>query len=132
MDHCKREGNFGDFLSGGFVQQKMAGKREQLSKTIHEHGKKMVSVAKMKVEQHEKELCYAQQSEACNSIRTLGSEKRQLLIQMLAEKVKNNTAMEKVYADAIVEIDQKLEQENALLAESTSTPQKSNRSPLSH
>jgi hypothetical protein len=92
----------------------------------------MVSVAKMKVEQHEKELCYAQQSEAHNSIRTLGSEKRQLVIQILAEKVKNNTAMEKVYADAIAEIDQKLEQENALLAESTSNTQKSNRSPSSH
>jgi hypothetical protein len=56
----------------------------------------MVSVAKMKVEQREKELCYAQQFEARNSIRTLGSEKRQLVIQMLAEKVKNNTAMEQV------------------------------------
>jgi hypothetical protein len=56
----------------------------------------MVSVAKMKVEQLEKELCYAQKFEARNSIRTLGSEKRQLVIQMLAEKVKNNTAMEQV------------------------------------
>ncbi len=37
--------------------------------------------------------------------------------------------MEKVYADDIAEIDQKLEQENALLVESTTTPQKSNRSP---
>jgi hypothetical protein len=107
-------------------------KIEQLSKTINEHGKKMVSVAKMKVEQRDKELCYAQQAEARNSIRALGSEKRQLLIQMLTEKVKNNTAMEKVYADAIAEIDQKLEQENALLSASTSTPQKSNRSPSSH
>ena len=107
-------------------------KIEQLSKTIDEHGKKMVSVAKMKVEQRDKELCYAQQAEARNSIRALGSEKRQLLIQMLAEKVKNNTAMEKVYADAIAEIDQKLEQENLLLSASTSTPQKSNRSPSSH
>jgi hypothetical protein len=51
---------------------------------------------------------------------------------MLAEKEKNNTVMEKVYADVIAEIDQKLEQENALLSTSTSTPQKSNRSPSSH
>ena len=105
-------------------------KIEQLSKTINEHGKKMVSVAKMKVEQHDKELCYAQQAEARNSIRALGSEKRQLLIQMLAEKVKNNTVMEKVYADVIAEIDQ--EQENALLSASTSTPQKANHSLSSH
>ena len=98
-------------------------KIEQLSKTINEHGKKMVSVAKMKVEQRVKELCNAQQAEACKSIRALG---------MLTEKVKNNTAMEKVYADAIAKIDQQLEQENALLFASTSTPQKSNRSPSSH
>jgi hypothetical protein len=98
-------------------------KIEQLSKTINEHGKKMVSVAKMKVEQRVKELCNAQQAEARKSIRALG---------MLTEKVKNNTAMEKVYADAIAKIDQKLEQENALLSASTSTPQKSNRSPSSH
>jgi hypothetical protein len=88
----------------------------------------MVTDAKMKVDQHEKELSYAKQSKVCNSIHTLGSEKRQLIIQMLAEKIKNNMAMEKVYADAIAEIDQKLEQENALF-ESTTTPQKSNRSP---
>jgi hypothetical protein len=90
----------------------------------------MVTVAKMKVDQHEKELSYAKQSKVCNSIRTLGSKKRQLMIQMLAEKVTNNNmAMEKVYADAIAEIDQKLEQENALLVKSTTTSQKSNRSP---
>ena len=51
---------------------------------------------------------------------------------MLAEKAKNNRAMEQVYADAIAEIDQKLEQENILLAESSTTPQKSNRSPSSN
>ena len=88
----------------------------------------MASVAKMKVDQHEKELSYAKQSKVCNSIRTLGSKKRQLMIQMLAEKVTNNN-MAKVYADAIAEIDQKLEQENALLVKSTTTSQKSNRSP---
>ena len=107
-------------------------KIEQLTNTINEHGKKMVSVAKMKVEQRDKELCYAQQAKACNSICALGSEKRQLLIQMLAEKEKNNTVMEKVYADVIAEIDQKQEQENVLLSTSTSTSQKSNHSPLSH
>ena len=54
------------------------------------------------------------------------------MIQMLAKKVKNsNTAMEKVYVNAIAEIEEKLEQENALLAKSTVTPQKSNRSPSS-
>ena len=84
----------------------------QLSETISEHGTKMLAVAKMKVDQRDKELSYAKQAEARNSIRTLGSEKRQLMIQMLAEKAKNNRAMEQVYADAIAEIDQKLEQEN--------------------
>jgi Fe2+ transport system protein B len=104
----------------------------QLSETISEHGTKMLAVAKMKMDQRDKELSYAKQAEARNSIRTLGSEKRQLMIQMLAEKAKNNRAMEQVYADAIAEIDQKLEQENILLAESSTTPQKSNRSPSSN
>jgi hypothetical protein len=104
----------------------------QLSETISEHGTKMLAVAKMKVDQRDKELSYAKQAEARNSIRTLGSEKRQLMIQMLAEKAKNNRAMEQVYADAIAEIDQKLEQENILLAESSTTPPKSNRSPSSN
>ena len=52
----------------------------ELSKMINEHGKKMVFVAKMKCEQREKELSYAKQAEICNSICTLGSEKRQLMI----------------------------------------------------
>jgi hypothetical protein len=99
---------------------------------ISEHGTKMVSVAKMKVDQHEIELCYAKQAEARNSICTLGSEKRQLMIQMLAEYAKNNRAMEQAYADAIAEIEQKLEQENILLAESSTTPQKSNYSPSTY
>jgi hypothetical protein len=48
----------------------------------------MVSVAKMKVDQRERELSYAKQAEVCNSICTLSSEKRQLMIQMQAERVK--------------------------------------------
>ena len=129
-DSSVTTGTGGD--SDGDNYSSSAKKIAQLSKTINEHGAKMVSVAKMKVDQREKELCYAKQAEARNSIRTLGSEKRQLMIQMLAEKAKNNRAMEKVYADAIAEIDQKLEQENILLGESSTTPQKSNRSPSSN
>jgi hypothetical protein len=55
-------------------------KIQQLSKTINAHGKKMVSVAKLKVDQRERELSYAKQAEVCNSICTLLSEKRQLMI----------------------------------------------------
>ncbi len=40
--------------------------------------------------------------------------------------------MKQVYAAAIAEIEEKLEQENALLLESTMTSQKSNRSPSSN
>jgi hypothetical protein len=101
----------------------------ELSITINKHGKKMVSVAKMKCDQWEKELSYAKQAEICNSICTLGSEKRQLIIQMQGERAKKNEIMEQVYADVIAEIEEKLEHENALMIESTMTPQKSNRSP---
>jgi hypothetical protein len=83
----------------------------------------MVSVAKMKVDQHERELSYTKQAEVCNSICTLSLEKRQLMIQMQAERVKKNKTMEQVYADAIAEIEEKLEQENLLLVDSTTTPQ---------
>jgi hypothetical protein len=37
--------------------------------------------------------------------------------------------MEQVYKDAIAEIEEKLDQENALLIESTTIPKNSNRSP---
>ena len=89
----------------------------------------MVTDAKMKVDQHEKELCFAKQAEDHNSIHTLGSETRQLMIQMLAKKVKNNIWPWKRYT--LIAKKEKLEQENVLLAKSTATPQKSNRSPSS-
>jgi len=40
--------------------------------------------------------------------------------------------MEQVYADAIAEIEKKEAEEQALLNETVSTPQKSNRSPTSN
>jgi hypothetical protein len=70
-------------------------KIKDLSKTINDHGKKMVSVAKMKCNQREKERnerekdrSYAMQAEIRASLRSLGAEKRQMTIQMQAEKVK--------------------------------------------
>jgi hypothetical protein len=70
-------------------------KIKDLSKTINDHGKKMVSVAKMKCNQREKDRnerekdrSYAMQAEIRASLRSLGAEKRQMTIQMQAEKVK--------------------------------------------
>ena len=70
-------------------------KMKDLSKTINDHGKKMVSVAKMKCNQREKDRnerekdrSYAMQAEIRASLRSLGAEKRQMMIQMQAEKVK--------------------------------------------
>jgi hypothetical protein len=113
-------------------------KMKDLSKTINDHGKKMVSVAKMKCNQREKDRnereknrSYAMQAEIRASLRSLGAEKRQMTIQMQAEKVKKNKSMETVYADAIAEIEEKEKQEISLLNECTTTPQKSNLSPSS-
>ena len=61
--------------------------------------------------------------------RWLNAEKRQMTIQMQVEKVKKNKLMEQVYSDAIKEIKQKVAEEEALLNQTVTTPQKSNRSP---
>ena len=55
---------------------------------------------------------------------------RQMMIQMQAEKVKNIKTMETVYGDAIAEIEEKEKHEVTLLNECTTTPQKSNLSPI--
>ncbi len=72
-------------------------KMKDLSKTIFEHGKKMVSVAKMKCNQwekdrnqREKDRSYAMQAEIRASLRSLGAEKMQMMIQMQADKEKKN------------------------------------------
>jgi hypothetical protein len=46
-------------------------KIQELSKTINEHGKKMIPVAKMKIDQRTKELSYKKEAEAWNSVHTL-------------------------------------------------------------
>ncbi len=113
-------------------------KMKDLSTTIIEHGKKMVSVAQMKCNQREKDRneqekdrSYAMQAEIRASLCSLGAEKRQMTIQMQAEKVKKNKTMETVYADAIAKIAEKEKQEISLLNECMTTPQKSNLSPSS-
>jgi hypothetical protein len=112
-------------------------KMKDLSTTIIDHGKKMISVAKMKCNEREKDRnerekdrSYAMQAEIRASLRSLGAEKRQMMIQMQAEKVKKNKTMETVYGDAIADIEEKEKQEIALLNECTTTPQKSNLSPV--
>ena len=59
-----------------------------------------------------------------SSPHTLGSEKWQLMIQMQRERVKQNKIMEQVYVVEATadQIEEKHEQENALLIASTTTP----------
>jgi hypothetical protein len=71
------------------------------------------------------------QAEIRASLCSLGAEKRQMTIQMQAEKVKRNKTMKSVYADVIAESKEKEKQEISLLNECTTTPQKLNLSPSS-
>jgi len=79
--------------------------------------------------QREKDRNYAMHAEIRASLRSLNAEKRQMTIQMQVEKVKKNKLMEQVYSDAIKEIEQKVAEEEALLNQTVTTPQKSNHSP---
>jgi hypothetical protein len=74
---------------------------KDLSTTIIDHVKKMISVAKIKCNEREKDRnerekdrSYAMQAEICASLRSLGAEKRQMMIQMQAEKVRKNKTRE--------------------------------------
>ena len=90
----------------------------------------MVFVARMKCVQRDQDCTYAMQAEVRSSLRSLAAEKRQMIIQMQAEKANNNAVMEKVYSDLIVEIENKeIEEANLLNQAAITTPQKNNRSP---
>ena len=70
------------------------------------------------------------QAEVHSSLCSLAAEKRQMIIQMQAEKANNNAVMEKVYSDLIVEIENKeIEETNLLNQAAITTPQKNNHSP---
>jgi len=106
-----------------------AKKFKELTTTIKDHGNKIVSATKMTCIQREKDRNYAMHAEIRASLRSLNAEKRQMTIQMQVEKVKKNKLMEQVYSDALKEIEQKVAEEEALLNQTVTTPQKSNRSP---
>jgi hypothetical protein len=106
-------------------------KLQQLSQSIKDHAIKMVdvakmkcSVAKMKCVQRDQDRTYAMQAEVCSSLCSLAAEKRQMIIQMQAEKAKNNAVMEKVYSDLFAEIEDKEIEEANLLNQTITTPQK--------
>ena len=120
--------SFGEKSKAGTVSDDK--KLQQLSQSIKDHATKMVSVAKMKCDQRDQDRTYAMQAEVRGSLRSLASEKRQMIIQMQAEKAKNNAVMEKVYSDLIAEIECKEIEEATLLNQAAiTTPQKNNRSP---
>ena len=80
--------------------------------------------------QRDQDRTYAMQAEVCSSLHSLAAEKRQMIIQMQAEKANNNAVMEKVYSDLIVEIENKeIKETNLLNQAAITTPQKNNRSP---
>jgi hypothetical protein len=111
------------------LDKSTAKKFKELSTTIQDHANKMVSAAKMKCVQREKDCNYAMHVEICSSLHTLNAEKRQMIMQMQVEKVKKNQVMEQVYSDAVRKIEQKVAEEETLLNQTVTTPQKSNRSP---
>jgi hypothetical protein len=120
--------SFGEKSKAGTVSDDK--KLQQLSQSIKDHATNMVSVAKMKCDQRDQDRTYAMQAEVRGSLRSLASEKRQMIIQMQAEKAKNNAVMEKVYSDLIAEIECKEIEEATLLNQAAiTTPQKNNRSP---
>jgi hypothetical protein len=81
-------GNNGDKLSS-------SKKLKELTTTIKDHVMKMVSAAKMKCVQHEKDCNYAIQVEVPASLCSLSAERRQMTVQMKAEMVKKKKVMEK-------------------------------------
>ena len=84
---AKSGDNISVTTAGGNKHDKTKQNKELLV-TINEHGKKMVFIAKMKCNQWEKDCSYAMQAEICASLCGLGAEKRLMIIQMQAEKVK--------------------------------------------
>ncbi len=127
--------SFGEKSKAGTVSDDK--KLQQLSQSIKGHATKMVSVAKMKCNvakmkcvQRDRDRTYAMQAEVRSSLHSLASEKCQMIIQMQAEKAKNNAVMEKVYSDLIAEIECKEIEEATLLNQAAiTTPQKNYRSP---
>ncbi len=97
------------------LDKSTAKKFKELSTTIKDHVNKMVSAAKMKRVQRERDCNYAMHAEICSSLCSLNAEKRQMTIQMQVEKVKKNKVMEQVYSDVIREIKQKVAEEEVLL-----------------
>ena len=121
--------SFGEKSKAGTVSDDK--KLQQLSQSIKDHGTKMVSVAKMKCDvakmkcvQRDQDRTYAMQAEVCSSLCSLAAEKRQMIIQMQAEKAKNNAVMEKVYSDLIAEIECKEIEEATLLNQAAITTTK--------
>lgn len=110
-------------------EESTATKFHELTTTIRDHGNQMVTAARMKCVQREKDRTHAMQAAIRASIHSLNVEKRQMTIQLQSEKVKKNKVMETVYSDAIREIEQQVNEEEALLIQTVTTPQKSNRSP---
>ena len=99
-------------------------KLQQLSQSIKDHATKMVPVARMKCVQRDQDCTYAMQAEVRSSLCSLAAEKRQMIIQMQAEKANNNAIMAKVYSDLIVEIENKeIEETNLLNQAAITTPQ---------
>jgi hypothetical protein len=73
----------------------MSGKlRSPRRRNLMNYVSKMVSAAKMKCVQCEKDLNYAMHVEICASLCSLNAEKRPMTIQMQVEKVKKNKVVQ--------------------------------------
>ena len=102
-----------------------------LGKSIENHGKSLVRVAKIEADEKEKERVHQVQSEIRSILRQLAGEKRSLLIQHVAETQKKNKVMADAIMEQIEEIQMDIDRNNRELVSLDNTPKKRNRTPES-
>ena len=113
-----------------------------LGKSIEQHGKSLldvakmeakqkVTIAKMQAEEKAKERQHQLMMEMRSTLRHLAGEKRSLSIQYASESQKKNKVMADVIQDQIAEIEADMKRTSESLLALESTPKKHNRTPES-
>jgi len=113
-----------------------------LGKSIEQHGKSLldvakmeakqkVTIAKMQAEEKAKEHQHQLMMEMRSTLRHLAGEKRSLSIQYASESQKKNKVMADVIQDQIAEIEADMKRTSESLLALESTPKKHNRTPES-
>ena len=113
-----------------------------LGKSIEQHGKSLldvakmeakqkVTIAKMQAEEKAKERQHQLMMEMRSTLRHLAGEKRSLSIQYASESQKKNKVMADVIQDQIAEIEADMKRTSESLLALETTPRKQNRTPES-